>query len=762
MVDRIQLLRNVGRFDSVDAGANLPLAKLALIYAENARGKTTLSTILRSLSTGEAGLINDRQRLGSHNAPHVVVAAGTDTFTFQNGAWSGNWPRVAVFDDAFVAQNVCSGMEIEPDHRQNLHELILGAEGVALNSSLQTYVERIEEHNRVLRDKGDAIPATARGNFTVEAFCALEENPRITELIQETERNLAAARAAEKVRQTNVFTPISLPRFDEAALNVLLQRDLPDLDAKAATHVQAHINNMGERGEAWVAEGISMIAPAAEEEHAPCPFCTQDLQDSPIIQHYRAYFSTAYSDFKQALLNEKNAIISTHGGDVPGAFERAISLAVQLREFWQAFIEMPEVTVDTAAIARAWKVATENVLDTLNIKQGAPLDPLTLSQRAIDAIAAYHACCDEMETLSERLQAVNSQIALVKERAASADVAVLASDLVRLKAIEVRYSSELSPLCQEYLDEKAAKAATERLRDEARAALNEYREIVFPTYENAINVYLQRFNAGFRISSVTSVNTRSGSSCTYNVVINNIPVAVTAANGAAFRNTLSAGDRNTLALAFFFVSLDQDAELLQKTVVIDDPMTSLDEHRSLATVQEIRRLFDRVNQIIVFSHSKQLLCALWEGADRAARSAMRITRDGNGSNLTPWDVNRECITEHDYRYGLIAEYIQRSDPAQERNVAAALRSNLEAFMRVAYPQNFPPGTLLGPFIEVCRRRHGAANEILSPADTSELRDLLDYANRFHHDTNAAWETETINDQELLDRCRRVLNFTRRS
>ncbi|MBR7513273.1 AAA family ATPase, partial [Mycobacterium tuberculosis] len=86
-----------------------------------------------------------------------------------------------------------------------------------------------------------------------------------------------------------------------------------------------------------------------------------------------------------------------------------------------------------------------------------------------------------------------------------------------------------------------------------------------------------------------------------------------------------AGDRNALALAFFFASLDQDPQLAQKVVVIDDPMTSLDEHRSLTTVQEIRRLVGRVAQVIVLSHSKPFLCGLWEGANPADRSAIRVS-----------------------------------------------------------------------------------------------------------------------------------------
>ncbi len=124
------------------------------------------------------------------------------------------------------------------------------------------------------------------------------------------------------------------------------------------------------------------------------------------------------------------------------------------------------------------------------------------------------------------------------------------------------------------------------------------------------------------MAAVSPVNNRGGSSCNYNVVINNVSVALTAEAGPAFRNTLSAGDRNTLALAFFFASLDQDPQLAQKIVVIDDPMTSLDEHRSLTTVQEMRRLVARVRQVIVLSHSKPFLCQLWEGADTAARQAI--------------------------------------------------------------------------------------------------------------------------------------------
>ena len=327
--------------------------------------------------------------------------------------------------------------------------------------------------------------------------------------------------------------------------------------------------------------------------------------------------------------------------------------------------------------------------------------------------------------------------------------------------MRTRHTQPASDACTAYLTEKRAKLATETLRDQAREALDRYRRTVFPAYQATINDYLQRWNAGFRIGAVASVNNRSGSSANYSVVINNNQVSLTG-NGPSFRNTLSAGDRNTLALAFFFASLDNDPSLASKIVVIDDPMTSLDEHRSLTTIHEMRSLHDRVAQMIVLSHSKPFLLGVWSGSHRAAsRTAIRLARQGASSTLAAWDVTQDAVTDHDRRHALVSDYIDNGGPATEREAAQALRPILEAFMRVAFPAHYPPETLLGPFLHLCQQRVGTANEILSQADIVELEALKDYGNRFHHDSNPAWQTAVINDQELTGFCRRALAFARR-
>ncbi len=128
--------------------------------------------------------------------------------------------------------------------------------------------------------------------------------------------------------------------------------------------------------------------------------------------------------------------------------------------------------------------------------------------------------------------------------------------------------------------------------------------------------------------------------------------------------------------------------------------------------------------------------------------------------LSTWDVRADSITQHDRNHALVSGYIQTTSAADERAVAAALRPILESFTRVAYPEHFPPGMLLGPFLGVCRLKENTHEQILSASDADELRDLLDYANKFHHDTNSAWETAAINDSELNHFCQRTLNFTK--
>lgn len=764
MLNRLQLFRNIGQFDSVDTARDIPLAKLTLIYAENGRGKTTLAAVLRSLGSGDPVPITERRRLAAVHAPHVVLecAGGPPAAMFQNGAWNRTLPNLVVFDDMFVDANVYSGLAVEPGHRQRLHDLILGARGVALNAELQRQVDRIEQHNLALRQRENAIPAAARGGLSVEQFVALAPVEDIESAVDAATRNLEVARQQEAVRLTDNFEQIRLPAINIDRIAHLLAFDLPALDAQALAAIQNHLATLGADGEPWLADGVRRIHPADTDGKQACPFCAQDLRGSELVGHYRAYFGAAYANLKQDLAAAIEEIESQHGGDSIAAFQRAVQVAQERHRFWSQFLRIAPLQIDAAQIGVRQRAARDAVLALLRRKQAAPLERIAWPDR--QPVVAFNADVNAIDRVNETLLAWSAEVVAAKAGAAQANLQAATNHHAEMVATRHRHSPAVAPLCEAYAAEVIAKADTEQLRNQAREALEQYRQNVFPVYERSINEYLSRFNAGFKIVRVTPQNIRGGSTCTYAIAIQDNLVAVGAINQAAgqpsFRNVLSAGDRSTLALAFFFAALDREPKLANHIVVIDDPITSLDEHRSVATVAEILRLADRTSQIIVLAHTKPVLCQLWEGADRIARTALIVLRAGDGSIIQQWDVNQDLVTDHDHRHALLRGYIQAATP-NNRPVAAALRPVLERYVRVAFPEHFPPGSLLGNFLNICDQRAGGPAPILRPADARELRELTNYANLFHHDTNEAWLAVVINDQQLLAFVRRTIAFTRR-
>lgn len=766
MINLLQLIRNIGRFDSVNTAANIALSRLTLVYAENGRGKTTLAAILRSLATGDAIPIMERRRLAAQHPPHVIIGCtgGPPAAMFQNGAWNRNLANMVVFDDVFIDQNVYSGLVVGGDHRQNLHELILGAQGVALNQQIQNLVAQVEAHNRTLRQSESAIPVADRRGLTIDQFCALPANPNVAAEIEADERNLAAAREQEPVRNTPAFDLLIFPVFDLPAIETVLQAGVPELDAAAASRVQEHLATSGRNAEEWIGEGMRRQAERPQQVADECVFCAQNLGGSPVIGHYRQFFGDAYRTLQRNISGAAAGLNQTHADNVATTLERSVRVLGERRQFWTRFSDLPQIQIDTARVVRDWQAARDQLAALLTQKRAAPLDAVAVPDAVRASVQQHETNLAAIAAINQQLTQENQVIAAVKQRAANANPTAISTALSRLKAVQTRHSAATSVLCADYIAEKQAKAATERLREQAKTALDQYRGNVFPNYQAAINRYLTRFYAGYHIDAVTAVNTRGGPTCTYNVVINNTAVAVAGGNPQpgehSFKNTLSAGDRNALALAFFLASIELDPNRTTMTVVIDDPVSSLDEHRSLTTVQEIRRLAVAVSQVVVLSHSKPFLCRIWEGADPKTRVALHVVRDGTGSTIEAWNVDHDSVTEHDRRNGALRDYLANGS-ANDCEIARSLLPHVEAFFRVACPEHFPPGTLLGKFRGLCDQRVNSPQQILSVADIQELRDIVEYANRFHHDTNPAWETEAVNAGELTGFVTRVLTYVRR-
>ena len=457
MIKQFKLFQNIGRFSSDAGGASHELSKLTLIYADNAQGKTTLTAILRSLTTGDPRPITERHRLGSQHPPKAVLNWQDEPsdVIFQSGTWSCTFENLKVFDDHFVDENVYSGLDVVSSHRQNLHELILGDQGVALNRTLQAQVSRVAEHNTAITAKSSDIPEQERYDLPIEAFCALTEPPDLDEKIADVEQALKAAQDQELVLGEPIFPTIALPDFDIEAIRETLGKDLEDLDKSAEAQVQVHIQNLGEGGESWVADGVQKAAQLGDNV---CPFCGQNMQDVDLIANYQAYFSQEYTRLKQTVSQLIRDIERNHADGKQVEFERSVGILMQSRQFWSSYCDVPTVEIDSTDIVDSWNAARTAVGEQLQAKRGTPLDAQSLDQPTIEALDEYNRRRQMIASFNQMLQTTNEAIQQVKHQAQTADINEITAMLNKLKATKSRFRQDIAPLCDAYLAELAAKA----------------------------------------------------------------------------------------------------------------------------------------------------------------------------------------------------------------------------------------------------------------------------------------------------------------
>ena len=420
VIRHIKLIRNIGTFDSDAAASSLDLKRLALVYAENGRGKTTLAVILRSLATDDPLPILERRRLGSQSPPQVVLdcESNPSNVMFQNGAWNRTLPNISIFDDIFVEQNVHSGLNVDASNRQNLHELILGDQGVALHRRRQDLVSQVTKHNNALSNMRDAIPVKELRGLSVDEFCELPAQPDLVSKVEAAQLKLKAAQDHDAVKATPKFGTIKLSAFDLEAIELVLTTDLPYLDSAAEARVQAHILTLQDDGEEWLADGVTHMV---QEPGEVCPFCGQDITGLELINHYRAYFSEGYTQLKQSVTTMIANVEAAHAEEAQLIFERTVNRASDTAQFWSKYCDVPSINIDTEGITQNWTAARETVTELLQTKQASPLERIELSDHALGALSTYEAQRRKIEPVNEMLINSNEAIQQMKEVAEEAD-----------------------------------------------------------------------------------------------------------------------------------------------------------------------------------------------------------------------------------------------------------------------------------------------------------------------------------------------------
>ena len=755
MIRRIRL-HNVGVFEN--AVVPHDLRRIVLIYAENASGKTTFAEVLRSLETGDPSIIIKMRKFGATTNQHITLefAENLPTVVFKDGAWGEKLPLVKVFDEAFIDNNVYSGLGVESEHRKGMYYLALGEHGVNLSRERERLGNTISQYATDMREAKELISDEQRSGHSMDEFCDIRAVPDIDTEIKKTNMDLDAIRDSDTILSTPEFEKIGLPTFNESDIRDILQRGLQDLDAEAADRVTKHIEFLGGRSESWISEGMAYVSDDAKA----CPFCGQETIDTSLIGHYRAYFSEAYSNLKRDIKYMLDSIRDTHSSDAQITFERDVGTNRESGHVWAKYgVESPNI--DTKATIDDWTSALDAVVKVLEAKQAAPLERIPWDN---DMLGSYRSRLQLVESINVALDTCNDEIKKKKEMVDAASVELIQSRLHRLEIAKERYSSTTAILCNRYIQAKTAKVKANEEKARVTRQLEAHRDGAFLAMQDRVNRYLQLLGARFVMRNLEPKNIISGSSCSYTVVVDNTPISASKSkskNDPTIGSALSTSDRNTLALALFLSSLEGSKNLADTTVAIDDPVSSFDDNRSQATVERLRELARNVGQLIILSHKKGFLDKVWRGIDKKQCQLLTVVHSGNRSNIVDWEDDL-AFNADQARRQLLLETYAKNKTGDRQKVIEAIRPYLEAVLEMLCASNYNARKPVRTFLSECKDKCGTTKEILDMDTITKLGNIYEYATTRMHGSHIDPENMDISGDELHRYVTEVLDITRPS
>jgi wobble nucleotide-excising tRNase len=754
MVTKIIAIKNVGRFCNSAHGGNTAFAKHTFIHGANGFGKTTLCSVFRSLKTGDPSFIVGRKTLNAPGSPTVEILSGQSVFRFDGAAWSATDPDVAIFDGVFVAENIHSGDIVDTEQKKNLYRVIVGEAGVQLANQEAQLSAASRAGTTEITSLTRALQSHVPQGMTLEKFVALPAIDGVDDQIARQELDVTAIREAADIRSRAGMTELSAPSLPQGFTEVLAST-LEDIAHDAEQRVNAHFAAHGippAKGATWVIEGL---------DHADksCSFCGQNLEGLPLIAAYRVIFSEGHRNLRRGITAMAAALRETLGDAALARLDVHAQAHQRVVEFWSRHCQLDgERLTHPSNLKSAIENLRNEALSLVELKERSPLEAIPASETFLSALTNYGAAKARVDTFNATVRESNALIEAKKTELGEADLAAASNRLSELKATKLRHTEQVTQLCADYVTACQEKAEIETQKVTIREQLNAHVENVVTPYEDRINELLEAFNAGFIITETKHSYPGGVASSSYQIVINQTAVDLGGGNTPngvpSFKNTLSAGDRSTLALAFFIADLERDSGLSKQLVIFDDPFNSQDAFRRRQTIHEIIKLAKKCSQVVVLSHDATFLKQIWDKCQPGERAAIELVDHGlQGSKLAEMDIEKACqgrtATDLDHLQAYVTNAVgQRIDTIRK------MRTVLETYMKSTYPNVFADQDYLGDIAGKIRN----SGQIHPAYDLyDEINEINDYTSQYHHGANIADTTpDQIDPTELKGYARRTL------
>lgn len=761
MLEKVVCIDNIGVIKKGVPKA-LDLEKVTLIYADNARGKSTLAALMTACAAGDAADMVKSKTVGAMVDQKVILRfkapQGDFNAQFDGKAWSGDSPNLHVFNQAFVERNVYTGAAVSPEQRASLLELALGNAAVAQRAEYQKHSEAQRAcAGRVTAAEGAL--AGFRSTLSVDQFIALPQIADVDAKIQNLDQQISGAQGVAQTLAKPLFKKLVAPVFNLDEFRALAASELAQVQDGVEALVKKHFaEHQGEATERWVADGL------LHKPEPNCPFCGQQTQGLELLEAYKVYFNQAYKNHLTKIATMKSlgsrSVPLTALADWAGilAFnEGAAGNWVDTIKFTLPAIDVDAQQSVIAAISTALEVAAGQ-------KMASPLEAVDLAP--LDMVLEWLiAVTTEVDRFNAAIDVINQVIEDHKQSLVGVDLNAVVVERAAVLLHKTRHDLKVKPLVEAVTTARTDYKAAETAKDAAKVQLDKLMEQVLSNFQGEINNWLVKFGAPFRLKELEPTYRGGGLRSQYVIEVRGVevPVGPAPAGVLNFHSALSEGDKRTLAFAFFLAKLFADPSREHAVVVLDDVFTSLDHHRRHNTVEAAVRVAHECAQVIALGHDAHFLRELRKRAEKKKVGntlELCLHRDADGySQLTDFELDTFCASDYYKHYVLVEQFIAGAlAPGQHLDVAKALRVLVEGHLHRCFPRYFKEGVTVGVALETVKNAtSGSPLVALHPLFT-DLANFNEYAAAYHHDTSGGYPRTDINDSELQHFAKGAIGF----
>lgn len=654
-----------------------PFARFNLIYGWNGSGKTTLAWLL-SLVEKQTALIEGEVELEFD---------GTTKIKGSSFASSG-LPQIRVFNRDFVNATLSQTSGIAPiyflgkdsiEKQAQVDELKKGLDDIKAERGKAEATKRSAEKElddfcvgkaKLIKELLTTANNPSYNNYDKRHFRraveALDAQSAAAAMLTNEEK--ARLRSQKDAQPKPTIAKVAAPTVDLDALT----REVDALVSRSVVAQTLDELTRNSRLAAWVQEGL--LLHSGENASDTCRFCLQPLQ-APRRAALEAHFNDAFARFQQDLTgllkkleSIKRALGSVSLPDVSRFYDSLASDASAASQKVLASCAEAQTVID-GLIAR---VAAKRDQPFAPAITAATVSGSTRSALA-DAVGELNAVIEKHNQISAQFK--TSVDEACKKLEASYVAEAQAEFAQRSDAVKTA-TAALETVNKQYANLQTKIEELERDILEHRRAADEL------TAE--LRAYLGRDELRFETKGTGYALTRNGE----------------------YVQHLSEGERTAIAFLYFLKSLqDKSFDLKNGIVVIDDPVSSLDDNALFSAFGYMKERTKEAGQLFIFTHSFSFfrLVKNWfhhlpgqrkkQIEDRPARFfLLRSRRHADGSRTSELGYLDRLLEEHESEYQYLFKRVyqeaNRNDVVELEhhyglpNVARRL---LEAFLAFRFP-----------------------------------------------------------------------------